>query len=91
VTGHVHQWRRYPVTDFTVTYQCDCGAAHKIQWANILPHVSGVDAKVTGAYGGTVLGDAHHAWEFTLSRRMLQVAELGLSLHIEELETDCEP
>jgi hypothetical protein len=86
--GHQHQWKRSPVTDFTVTYECGCGSRHRIQWCTLIPSVSHVDMKVTGAYGGTVTGDAHQAWEFTLSRRMIQMAELGLNLDAEELEPE---
>lgn len=88
MTGHEHQWKRGPVTDFTVTYECGCGSRHRVQWCSLIPSVSEVDVKVTGAYGGTVTGDAHQCWEFTLSRRMLQMAELGLHLHAEELEPE---
>ncbi len=85
VTSHEHQWKRGPVTDFTVTYECDCGNRHRVRWATVLPHVSAVDTAVRKAYGGMVLGDAHQSWEFTLSRRMLQMAELGLALDDEDL------
>ena len=37
-----------------------------------------------------VMGDAHKSWEFTLSRRMIQMQELGLNLHEEDLERDWE-
>jgi hypothetical protein len=86
VTGHEHQWKRHPVTDFTVTYGCECGERHRMQWCRLIPSVSEVDIRFRELHGGMVAGDAHHAWEFTLSRRMLQMAELGLNLHAEELE-----
>jgi hypothetical protein len=88
VTGHEHQWKRGPVTDFTVTYECECGSRHRMQWCSLIPSVSEVDIKLTGVHGGTVLGDAHQSWEFTLSRRMLQMADLGLNVHVEEWEPD---
>jgi hypothetical protein len=91
VTSHPHQWKRQPVTDFTVTYQCECGDKHRMQWCSLIPSVSEVDTKFRELYGGTVMGDAHQCWEFTLSRRMIQMAELGLNLHAEELEPEREP
>ena len=91
MTNHAHLWKRSPVTDFTVTYECECGSRHRMQWCSLIPSVSEVDVKLTKAYGGTVHGDAHQSWEFTLSHRMLQMAELGLNLHAEELEPEREP
>lgn len=88
MTGHEHHWKRCPVTDFTVTYECECGARHRMQWCTLIPSVSEVDAKVMKAYGGIVHGDAHQSWEFTLSRRMLQMADLGLNLYPEGMEPE---
>jgi hypothetical protein len=88
--SHDHQWKRCPVTDFTVTYECDCGAKHRIRWCRLIPSVSEVDTKFREIYGGMVMGDAHKSWEFTLSRRMIQMQELGLNLHEEDLERDWE-
>ena len=83
-TGHRHLWKRGPVTDFTVTYACECGEKHKTRWASVLPHVSAVDMVITGAYGGTVRGDSGQPFEYTLSYWMLEIDKLGLRLHTEE-------
>ena len=62
MTNHAHLWKRSPVTDFTVTYECECGSRHRMQWCSLIPSVCEVDAKLsvcevdaklTGAYGGT--------------------------------------
>ncbi len=88
--GRDHQWKRGPVTDFTVTYGCECGDRHKVRWASVLPHVSAVDQAVTGAYGGTVMGDSGQPWEQCLARWMLEIDKLGLRLHTEDLSLDGE-
>lgn len=82
--GHQHWWKRGPVTDFTVTYSCECGAKHKTRWAPVLPHVSAVDKVITDAYGGTVRGDSGQPFEYTLSHWMLEIDKLGLRLYTED-------
>lgn len=80
---HNHLWKRCPVTDWTVTYICDCGSRRKFRWGYVLPHVLAVDDLVTGQYGGTVQGEAVISWEFSLPYWMQKIADLGLSLEAE--------
>ena len=86
--GHAHWWKRLPVTDFTVTYECDCGQRVRVIWGWFAGSVSHVDAMVTKERGGTVRGDAGQPFEYCLAGRMIQVRDLGLDVPAEDLRTD---
>ena len=45
MTEHVHPWKRLPVTDFTVTYQCGCDSRVRVVWGWVAGSVGEVDAE----------------------------------------------
>ena len=90
MSEHVHQWKRLPVTDFTVTYQCDCDKRVRVIWGWTAGSVSEVDMLLTGREGGTVTGDMVQQFEYCLAGRMVKVRELGLTVPAEDLRTCCE-
>jgi hypothetical protein len=88
--GHVHQWKRLPVTDFTVTYQCSsgCGRLVRVVWGWVAGSVCEVDGLLTGREGGTVTGDViepEDPWGYCLAGRMSKVRDLGLTVPAEDL------
>jgi hypothetical protein len=61
MTGHVHQWKRWPVTDFTLRYTCVvCGDPESIVWVEAScagKSIADIDALLVEKYGGVFAGE----------------------------------
>ena len=97
MTSHPHQWKRLPVTDFTVTYHCSgCKSSVRVVWGWAAGSVSEVDGMLTGREGGIVMGDAwpeEAAPDFNLclAGRISQIRDLGLTVPAEDLRPGLDP
>ncbi len=59
--GHVHQWKRWPVVDFTISYSCtECKEPESILWAteaNAGKSIEDLDQMLVEKRGGVFAGE----------------------------------